>query len=114
MRLFKRRCSDPDPQLTGLRFDQSDCDDVSSIAETIREETTSVNGSISSETPQSIRKGISSWGKRVGRRLDQLRSSEGGDRVQYSVNPALDDTDGGGWDEDGKGEAGGTDLRRVS
>ena len=54
--------------------------------------------------------GISSWGKRVGRRLDQLRTSESGDRVQYSVNPVLvEETER--WEE--RGEAGGgTDLRR--
>jgi len=85
MRLFKRRSSDPiDPQLTGLRFDQGDGDDCS-LTDTIPEDSVSISGA-EIQTPNTIRKGLSSWGRRVGRRLDQLRTSDT-DRLQYSVNP---------------------------
>jgi len=109
MRLFKRRCSDPiDPQLTGLRFDQGDGDDRS-LTDTIPEDSVSVSGA-EIQTPNTIRKGLSSWGRRVGRRLDQLRTSEA-DRLQYSVNPPADQDQS--WASSEKDEVStATDLRR--
>lgn len=109
MRLFKRRCSDPiDPQLTGLRFDQGDGDDRS-LTDTIPEDSVSCSGA-EIQTPNTIRKGLSSWGRRVGRRLDQLRTSET-DRLQYSVNPPPEPDQS--WASSEKDEVStSTDLRR--
>jgi len=85
MRLFRRRSSDPvDPQLTGLRFDQGEGDD-SSLTEIIPEDSVSVSGA-EMQTPNTIRKGLSSWSKRVGRKLDQLRAGDN-ERLEYAVNP---------------------------
>jgi len=109
MRLFKRRCSDPiDPQLTALRFDQGEGDDCS-LTGTIPEDTVSCSGA-EIQTPNTLRKGLSSWGRRVGRRLDQLRTNET-DRIQYSVNPPAEEESS--WASSEKDEVtSSTDLRR--
>ena len=53
---------------------------------------------------------MSSWGRRVGRRLDQLRTSET-DRLQYSVNPPQEPDQS--WASSKKDEdSTSTDLRR--
>ena len=53
---------------------------------------------------------MSSWGRRVGRRLDQLRTSET-DRLQYSVNPPQEPDQS--WASSEKDEVStSTDLRR--
>jgi len=81
MRLFRKRsCDLTDPQLTGLWFDQGE-----ERVRPVPEDSVSCSG-IESTSSHSVRKGLSSWGRRVGRRIDQLRISDS-DIFQYSVNP---------------------------
>ncbi|XP_051154898.1 uncharacterized protein LOC127277632 isoform X2 [Leptopilina boulardi] len=81
MRLFKRRSEDPSPELVSatsispdfvLRETKSDIDDVGSPTSS-QEDGTLPSSSSSSF---SARKGISTWGRKLGRKFDQLKRSE--------------------------------------
>lgn len=103
MRLWRiRRRSDPnpDPQLTGLKLGSSDLLHVTRDEEDrdTRERlvdrsdswaTASLASSAhtSQSTPISYKKGISSWGRKVGRRLELLTISDS-ETLTYNVNPS--------------------------
>ncbi|XP_069672368.1 uncharacterized protein [Periplaneta americana] len=91
MRLFKRRCSDPSPQLVSL---SPICQDV--INDVIPDDTATVRsrhhqrpppvpnqGSAANKgasacegSPKPNRKGLATWGKKVGRKWEQLKRSD--------------------------------------
>lgn len=87
MRLFKRRCSDPSPQLVSLSPISQDV-----INDTISDDNTSVRtrhhqrpppvpgsskGAAAYEgSPKTNRKGLATWGKKVGRKWEQLKRSD--------------------------------------
>ncbi|XP_066996388.2 uncharacterized protein [Anabrus simplex] len=83
MRLFKRRCSDPSPQLVSLN---PLCQDVINDVIQDESEATAVPqsslGSTSSSTqsadgsPKAAKKGLATWGKKVGRKWEQLKRSD--------------------------------------
>lgn len=90
MRLWRlRRRSDPnpDPQLTGLRISAEKTDKSGDKTGDELWSTVSLNSSAHT-TPGSYKKGISSWGRKVGRRLEQLSISDN-ETLTYSVNPSL-------------------------
>ncbi|PNF35456.1 hypothetical protein B7P43_G04136 [Cryptotermes secundus] len=87
MRLFKRRCSDPSPQLVSLSPISQDVindvmpDDNTSVRTRHHQRPPPVPGSSRGATacdgsPKSNRKGLATWGKRVGRKWEQLKRSD--------------------------------------
>ncbi|KAE9545206.1 hypothetical protein AGLY_000749 [Aphis glycines] len=81
MRLFKRRCSDPSPQLVSLSPIEQDHRDVSPGYTTPKGCTTPDNGS-----PKPHKKSLATWGKKVGRKWDQLKRSDSSEILQVSPN----------------------------
>jgi len=70
-----------DPQLTGLRFDQSEGDNLS-LTDTLSLGSVSVSGpEISTNT---VRRGLTSWKRKVSQGLDQLRVGDG-ETLEYCV-----------------------------
>jgi len=93
MRLWRlRRRSDPnpDPQLTGLKLgpEKEYLDPRECQAEPDNWTTVSLTSSLhtSHSTPAQNKKGISSWGRKVGRRLELLTTAES-ETLTYNVNP---------------------------
>jgi len=66
-----------DPQLTGLRFDQSESD-----AQSESLNLTSSDQHVGEETRTGS---LAAWRRRVGRHL----SDDGGEKLEYSVNPGV-------------------------
>lgn len=70
MRLFKRRCSDPNPQLVSLQ-------PISDVAAPTRTESNSSLNSTDSEIVKpKNNNGFTTWGKKVGRKWDQIKRSD--------------------------------------
>jgi len=99
MRLWRlRRRSDPnpDPQLTGLKLGPekeyleagSGPGDQATIDQAETWTTVSLTSSLhtSHSTPAQNKKGISSWGRKVGRRLELLTIADN-ETLTYNVNP---------------------------
>jgi len=92
MRLWRlRRRSDPnpDPQLTGLKLGPEKYLEREGPGEQSDSWTTvSLTSSLhtSHSTPAQNKKGISSWGRKVGRRLELLTTAES-ETLTYNVNP---------------------------
>ncbi|KAF4530169.1 hypothetical protein B566_EDAN001428 [Ephemera danica] len=107
MRLFRRRCSDPSPQLVSLSplcqdaihgrvtpppgVQQSIPSSVPGLAarrsRTIadrRSATACSATQAASLSPKSARKGLSTWGKKVGRKWEQLRRSDSAELLAVS------------------------------
>lgn len=95
MRLFKRRCSDPNPQLVSLQpISDAISEDVFPESETtagrIRSGQASPiiygNGSCTPilSSPKAVRKGLSTWGKKVGRKWEQLKRSDSSEILSVS------------------------------
>nr|CAD7206047.1 unnamed protein product [Timema douglasi] len=91
MRLFKRRCSDPSPQLVSLSpLFQDTLHDV--IPDAPHKSQTSnglpnVRRSISTPSevsPKAVKKGLATWGKKVGRKWEQLRRSDSSELLTVS------------------------------
>ncbi|XP_012270209.1 uncharacterized protein LOC105694274 isoform X2 [Orussus abietinus] len=103
MRLFKRRSSDPSPKLvsaTPIPQDGVAATSAASNSEDARH--SAVEKNLTSETPEndvaaetgqrtlaqlssvSARKGISTWGRKVGRRWDQLKRSDSSELLSVS------------------------------
>ncbi|XP_073999242.1 arc isoform X2 [Rhodnius prolixus] len=86
MRLFGRRSSDPNPQLVSLARLSPDSEDESNCR--------SRSGHVSpvtlgpstplSASPALTRKGVATWGKKVGRRWGQLKKSDSAEVVDSS------------------------------
>ncbi|XP_050419893.1 uncharacterized protein LOC126832900 [Adelges cooleyi] len=80
MRLFKRRCSDPSPQLVSLSpIEHQDQKEATSGYTTPKGCITPENGS-----PKPHKKCLATWGKKVGRKWDQLKRSESSELLQVS------------------------------
>ncbi|KAF5274608.1 hypothetical protein FQA39_LY07220 [Lamprigera yunnana] len=77
MRLFKRRCSDPNPQLVSL----SPISD--NISSTTSESVTSLNCSETTVKHKS-NNGFTTWGKRVGQKWDQIKRSDSSEILSTS------------------------------
>jgi len=92
MRLWRlRRRSDPnpDPQLTGLKLGPEKYQEKRELqGESDTWTTVSLTSSLhtSHSTPAQNKKGISSWGRKVGRRLELLTTAES-ETLTYNVNP---------------------------
>ncbi|KAL0278208.1 UNVERIFIED_CONTAM: hypothetical protein PYX00_000093 [Menopon gallinae] len=97
MRLFRRRCSDPNPQLVSLQpiEDVINDDDlpeaeISGGVPRIRSGQSSPvihgNGSCTPvlSSPKAARKGLSTWGKKVGRKWEQLKRSDSSEILSVS------------------------------
>ncbi|XP_050538549.1 uncharacterized protein LOC126903983 [Daktulosphaira vitifoliae] len=82
MRLFKRRCSDPSPQLVSLaHIENQDLNEATSGYTTPKGYATPDNCS-----PKPQKKSLATWGKKVGRRWDQLKRSDSSELLQMSPN----------------------------
>lgn len=77
MRLFKRRCSDPNPQLVSL----SPISD--NITTTASESNTSLNSTETISKPKS-NNGFTTWGKKVGQKWDQIKRSDSSEILSSS------------------------------
>nr|CAD7597100.1 unnamed protein product [Timema genevievae] len=96
MRLFKRRCSDPSPQLVSLSpLSQDTLHDVIPDAPQTpsKHKSQTSNGlpnvrrSISTPSevsPKAVKKGLATWGKKVGRKWEQLRRSDSSELLTVS------------------------------
>ncbi|XP_046398982.1 uncharacterized protein LOC124165570 [Ischnura elegans] len=114
MRLFKRRCSDPSPQLVSLSPISQDAIHQFPAAETKAPEAESSNSPIgetrpkgsgeqqstnattprgrppvsapssAGPSPKGPRKGLSTWGKKVGRKWEQLKRSDSSELLAVS------------------------------
>uniref|UniRef100_A0A1B6C200 PDZ domain-containing protein n=2 Tax=Clastoptera arizonana TaxID=38151 RepID=A0A1B6C200_9HEMI len=101
MRLFKRRCSDPSPQLVSLSpLSQDEAEDPVKPRQTRSGQASPVSKGPAtpvSGSPKTHRKGLSTWGKKVGKKWDQLKRSDSselltvspGKRRHWSPNPPL-------------------------
>ncbi|KAB0801082.1 hypothetical protein PPYR_05436 [Photinus pyralis] len=78
MRLFKRRCSDPNPQLVSLQ-------PISDVAAPTR---TDSNSSLNSTDSEIVKpkhnNGFTTWGKKVGRKWDQIKRSDSSEILSTS------------------------------
>nr|XP_014287107.2 uncharacterized protein LOC106687635 [Halyomorpha halys] len=90
MRLFKRRSSDPNPQLVSLAPLSPDSDEEgmkqwhprSGQASPVAVgSSTPISGS-----PKITRKGLATWGKKVGRKWEQLKRSDSTEILETSAN----------------------------
>jgi len=88
MRLFKRRCSDPSPQLVSLSPITQEGEDEVEVEVTRPRQTRSGQASPVrtpvSGSPKAYRKGLSTWGKKVGRKWDQLKRSDSSELLAAS------------------------------
>ncbi|XP_054278483.1 uncharacterized protein LOC128996955 isoform X3 [Macrosteles quadrilineatus] len=86
MRLFKRRCSDPSPQLVSLSpISQEDEEEVEEVRpRQTRSGQASPARTPVSGSPKAYRKGLSTWGKKVGRKWDQLKRSDSSELLAAS------------------------------
>ncbi|XP_065221912.1 tyrosine-protein phosphatase non-receptor type 13-like [Planococcus citri] len=81
MRIFKRRSSDPSPQLVSLSplVNDHENEEAEDIRQTKSGQATPTGkGSCTpnSRSPKTYRKGLSTWGRKVGRRWDQIKRSD--------------------------------------
>ncbi|XP_026683847.1 uncharacterized protein LOC103515305 [Diaphorina citri] len=94
MRLFKRRCSDPSPQLVSLSpiandEDQDDLDNNclnNAYDNNSGQNTPAGKGSRTpiSGSPKSHRKGLATWGRKVGRKWEQMKRSDSSEILSNS------------------------------
>lgn len=78
MRLFKRRCSDPNPQLVSLQ-------PISDAVGPIRTESNSSLNSTDTEiVKQKNNNGFTTWGKKVGQKWDQIKRSDSSEILSTS------------------------------
>ncbi|XP_039276706.1 uncharacterized protein LOC111046132 [Nilaparvata lugens] len=90
MRLFKRRCSDPSPQLVSLSpLTQEEVEEVETSAcakppRQTRSGQASPARTPLSGSPKPHRKGLATWGKRVGKKWDQLKRSDSSELLAVS------------------------------
>lgn len=78
MRLFKRRCSDPNPQLVSLQ-------PISDVVAPIRTESNSSLNSTDTEiVKQKNNNGFTTWGKKVGQKWDQIKRSDSSEILSTS------------------------------
>ncbi|XP_015609753.1 uncharacterized protein LOC107274769 isoform X2 [Cephus cinctus] len=102
MRLFKRRCSDPSPQLVSatpipqdgaLAMISNENETAEKLSQNESDSTTRTSQTEIRDAEQqpavqsssfSARKGISTWGRKVGRRWDQLKRSDSSELLSVS------------------------------
>ncbi|XP_046661733.1 uncharacterized protein LOC124354949 isoform X3 [Homalodisca vitripennis] len=84
MRLFKRRCSDPSPQLVSLSPLSQEEEAEGSKPRQTRSGQASPARTPVSGSPKAHRKGLSTWGKKVGRKWDQLKRSDSSELLAAS------------------------------
>lgn len=91
MRLFKRRSSDPNPQLVSLAPLSPDSDSEDGVKQWHPRSGQASPVAIGSSTPISgspkiTRKGLATWGKKVGRKWEQLKRSDSSEILETSPN----------------------------
>uniref|UniRef100_A0A8D8TPF5 PDZ domain-containing protein 2 n=1 Tax=Cacopsylla melanoneura TaxID=428564 RepID=A0A8D8TPF5_9HEMI len=89
MRLFKRRCSDPSPQLVSLSpiANDEDQDEDHNMYDSVSgQNTPSGKGSRTPQegSPKSHRKGLATWGRKVGRKWEQMKRSDSSEILSNS------------------------------
>ncbi|KAK9497429.1 hypothetical protein O3M35_004138 [Rhynocoris fuscipes] len=88
MRLFGRRSSDPNPQLVSLARLSPDSEDESTCRSRSGHASPVTLGPSTplSASPALARKGVATWGKKVGRRWGQLKKSDSAEVVDTKTN----------------------------